>query len=38
VDKTLMLQFNAKVGDSIKLGEVSFLIAGSLDKAPGQTD
>jgi len=37
VDKTLMLQFNAKVGDSIKLGDVSFLIAGSLDKAPGQT-
>ena len=37
VDKTLMLQFNAQVGDSIKLGEVSFLIAGSLDKAPGET-
>jgi putative ABC transport system permease protein len=37
VDKTLMLQFNAEVGDSIKLGEVSFLIVGSLDKAPGQT-
>ncbi|MEJ7778638.1 MAG: FtsX-like permease family protein [Daejeonella sp.] len=37
VDKTLMLQFDAKVGDSIKVGEVSFLIAGVLNKAPGQT-
>jgi putative ABC transport system permease protein len=37
VDKTLMLQFNARVGDSIKLGDVSFMIAGSLDKIPGQT-
>ncbi|MHB1178362.1 MAG: ABC transporter permease [Daejeonella sp.] len=37
VDKTLMLQFDANVGDSIKVGEVSFLIAGVLNKAPGQT-
>ncbi len=37
VDKTLMLQFDAQVGDSIKVGEVSFLIAGVLNKAPGQT-
>ncbi|RYG00329.1 MAG: FtsX-like permease family protein, partial [Chitinophagaceae bacterium] len=37
VDKTLMLQFNSKVGDSIKVGEVTFLIAGILDKAPGST-
>ena len=37
VDKLLMLQFNAKTGDSIKVGEVSFEIAGTLDKAPGQT-
>ena len=37
VDKTLMLQFNAKVNDSIKVGEVTFLIAGVLNKAPGQT-
>jgi putative ABC transport system permease protein len=37
VDKTLMLQFNAKVGDSIKVGALSFLIEGSLDKAPGET-
>lgn len=37
VDKTLMLQFNARVNDSIKVGEVTFLIAGILNKAPGQT-
>jgi putative ABC transport system permease protein len=37
VDKTLMLQFNAQVGDSIKVGEVTFQIAGILNKAPGQT-
>ncbi|WP_316763244.1 ABC transporter permease [Pedobacter aquatilis] len=37
VDKTLMLQFNAKTGDSIKVGDLSFKIAGILDKAPGQT-
>jgi len=37
VDKTLMLQFNARVNDSIKVGNVIFLIAGILNKAPGQT-
>ncbi|WP_255478730.1 ABC transporter permease [Rufibacter sp. XAAS-G3-1] len=37
VDKTLMLQFNAQIGDSIKVGEVTFQIAGILNKAPGQT-
>jgi putative ABC transport system permease protein len=37
VDKTLMLQFNVKVNDSIKVGNVTFLIAGILNKAPGQT-
>ncbi len=37
VDKTLMLQFNAKVNDSIKVGNVTFCIAGVLNKAPGQT-
>ena len=35
VDKVLMLQFNVKVGDSVKVGLVSFKIAGVLDKAPG---
>lgn len=37
VDKTLMLQFGAEVGDSIKVGEVLFEIAGRLDRAPGQS-
>jgi len=37
VDKTLMLQFDTKVGDSIKVGEVTFMISGVLNKAPGQT-
>lgn len=37
VDKTLMLQFDAKVGDPIKVGEVTFTIAGIINKTPGQT-
>lgn len=37
VDKTLMLQFDAKIGDSIKVGELNFEIVGVLNKAPGQT-
>jgi putative ABC transport system permease protein len=37
VDKTTMLQFGAKVGDSVKVGALTFVIAGELDKAPGQT-
>jgi putative ABC transport system permease protein len=37
VDKVLMLQFNAHVGDSVKIGNLTFLIAGTLNKAPGQT-
>lgn len=37
VDQTLMLQYQAQIGDSIKIGEVTFLIAGILKKAPGQT-
>lgn len=37
VDRTLALQFNARVGDSINVGKVSFKIAGVLNKAPGQT-
>lgn len=36
VDKTLMLQFQVKVGDSIKVGNITFAIAGALNKAPGQ--
>jgi putative ABC transport system permease protein len=36
VDQTLMLQFNAEVGDSIKVGELTFEIAGRLEQVPGQ--
>lgn len=38
VDQTLMLQYNAKVGDSVKIGKVTFLIAGTLTKAPGEAN
>lgn len=37
VDKTLMLQFGTEVGDSVKVGEVTFEIAGVLERAPGQS-
>ncbi len=37
VDKSLLMQFDAVVGDSIKLGAVRFRIAGSLESVPGQT-
>ncbi|MEM7659353.1 MAG: FtsX-like permease family protein [Bacteroidota bacterium] len=36
VDSTLMLQFDAQVGDSIKLGTLTFEIVGALLRAPGQ--
>jgi putative ABC transport system permease protein len=37
VDKTLMLQYNAQVGDSIQIGDVTFAIAGVITKAPGRS-
>lgn len=37
VDKTLMLQFNAAVGDSIRIGSQYFVIAGTLESVPGQS-
>ena len=37
VDKTLMLQYRARVGDSVRIGELSFVIAGILNKAPDQS-
>jgi putative ABC transport system permease protein len=37
VDETLMLQYGATTGDSIKVGEVTFAITGKLLNAPGQT-
>lgn len=35
-DQTLMMQFGATVGDSIKVGKVTFEIIGKLLQAPGQ--
>jgi putative ABC transport system permease protein len=35
-DNTLMLQFDAEVGDSIKVGEKTFLLEGRIQKVPGQ--
>ncbi len=37
VDKTLMLQYNARVGDSMQIGDLTFTIAGILNKAPGRS-
>ena len=37
VDATLMLQFRIKVGDSIKIGDVTLPVAGSLKSVPGST-
>lgn len=37
VDKTLMLQFGVNVGDSVRVGKEMFLVAGTLNKAPGQS-
>ena len=37
VDDNVMLQFNARVGDRIKIGEYEFRIAGRLRKIPGET-
>jgi putative ABC transport system permease protein len=37
VDQTLMLQYGARIGDSIKVGDMDFAIAGQLLDAPGQT-
>ena len=37
VDATLMLQFNLKPGDSIKLGKFTFPILGALKSVPGST-
>ena len=36
VDDSMMLQFNAKVGDEIKLGTQTFQIIGRLKKVPGE--
>src|SRR5690606_32757839 len=35
VDKTLMLQYDARVGDSVQIGNSTFQIEGELIQAPG---
>lgn len=37
VEETLLRQFNAKVGDTVKLGETSFTVVGALQKLPGES-
>ncbi|MDW5288557.1 ABC transporter permease [Formosa sp. PL04] len=37
VDATLMLQFNVKPGDSIKIGELTLPISGALKSMPGNS-
>jgi len=37
VDATLMLQFNVKPGDSIKVGKLTLPISGALNAIPGST-
>ncbi len=36
VDHTLLLQFNAETGDSVKVGNTTFYIEGRIKKVPGQ--
>jgi putative ABC transport system permease protein len=36
VDESLLIQFGAKAGDIIKIGEFEFTIAGALMKVPGE--
>lgn len=38
VDDALLVQFAARVGDSIRVGRVVFRIAGRVRKTPGQSD
>ncbi len=38
VDKTLMLQYGATLGDSIRIGNLSFVITGILKKSPGRNE
>ncbi len=36
MDRGVMLQFGAQTGDSVRIGQVTFVIVGELLKAPGQ--
>ncbi len=35
-EESLLLQFRAKAGDPVKIGEATFTIAGALNKVPGE--
>ncbi len=37
VEDGLLIQFGAQVGDSVKIGNLTFLVAGRVMKTPGQT-
>lgn len=37
LDKALLLQFDARVGDEVQIGKETFRIAGALDRVPGRT-
>ncbi|MCS7019997.1 MAG: FtsX-like permease family protein [Cytophagales bacterium] len=37
IDHTLLLQFNVAIGDSVAVGKLTFPVAGSLQKVPGQS-
>lgn len=37
VDATVMVQYDLKVGDSIKVGDITFPIAGALNSIPGSS-
>ena len=37
VDRALLLQFNVRVGDSVRLGNAGYIIEGELTGVPGQT-
>ena len=36
VDESLLIQFGAKPGDTIKIGEANLIVAGALKKVPGE--
>lgn len=38
VDEKLMIQYDAQVGDSLKVGNLTFEIIGAITQIPGQTD
>ncbi|WP_370089665.1 ABC transporter permease [Ekhidna sp.] len=38
VDEKLMIQYDAQVGDSLQVGNVTFEIIGAITQIPGQTD